>query len=91
MPRILVLGGGVCGLVAALMLARDGHEVTLLERDPQPVPDSVDAAWETWQRRGVAQFHQAHFLLAGAHRCSTPSCRTSATRSPPRVASGSTM
>ncbi len=68
MPRILVLGGGVCGLAAALMLARDGHEVTLLERDPQPVPDSVDAAWETWQRRGVAQFHQAHFLLAGAHR-----------------------
>ena len=62
MPTIVVLGGGVCGLAAGLMLARDGHAVTLLEKDPSPLPDSPEAAWEAWERRGVAQFRQAHFL-----------------------------
>jgi 2-polyprenyl-6-methoxyphenol hydroxylase-like FAD-dependent oxidoreductase len=60
MPRILVLGGGVCGLAAGLMLARDGHAVTLLERDPAPAPDSPLAAWERWERGGVPQFRQPH-------------------------------
>jgi 2-polyprenyl-6-methoxyphenol hydroxylase-like FAD-dependent oxidoreductase len=64
MPRIVVLGGGVCGLASALLLARDGHEVTLLERDPAPAPDSSVNAWETWERAGVTQFRQAHFLQA---------------------------
>jgi len=40
MSKIIVVGAGVCGLSAGLLLARDGHDVTLLERDPQPVPDS---------------------------------------------------
>jgi 2-polyprenyl-6-methoxyphenol hydroxylase-like FAD-dependent oxidoreductase len=62
MPPIIVLGAGVCGLAAGLLLSRDGHHVTLLERDPAPVPDSPDAAWEGWERRGVAQFNQAHYL-----------------------------
>src|ERR1700741_109608 len=64
MPKIVVLGAGVCGLAAGLMLARDGHDVTLLERDPEPVPESGEAAWERWERGGVAQFNQAHFLQA---------------------------
>jgi 2-polyprenyl-6-methoxyphenol hydroxylase-like FAD-dependent oxidoreductase len=54
-----VLGGGVCGLAAGMMLARDGHEVTLLERDPAPAPDSIDEAWG-WERGGVPHFKQAH-------------------------------
>jgi 2-polyprenyl-6-methoxyphenol hydroxylase-like FAD-dependent oxidoreductase len=62
MPRILVLGGGVCGLSAAMMLARDGHDVVVLERDAEPVPDSVDEAWERWTRGGVSQFRLAHYL-----------------------------
>jgi 2-polyprenyl-6-methoxyphenol hydroxylase-like FAD-dependent oxidoreductase len=45
-----------------MMLARDGHEVTLIERDPAPVPDSIDEAWELWDRDGVSQFRLAHFL-----------------------------
>jgi 2-polyprenyl-6-methoxyphenol hydroxylase-like FAD-dependent oxidoreductase len=56
---MIVLGGGVCGLAAGLMLARDGHEVTLLERDPAPAPRSIEAAWG-WERSGVPHFQQAH-------------------------------
>jgi 2-polyprenyl-6-methoxyphenol hydroxylase-like FAD-dependent oxidoreductase len=63
--RILVLGGGFCGLAAGLLLARDGHEVTVLERDFDPVPTSAEEAWEQWPREGVTQFRQAHFLAAG--------------------------
>jgi 2-polyprenyl-6-methoxyphenol hydroxylase-like FAD-dependent oxidoreductase len=63
MSRIIVLGAGVCGLATGLSLARDGHDVTVLERDPEPVPESVDEAWERWARDGVSQFHLAHILL----------------------------
>ncbi len=30
---VLIVGGGICGLGTALLLARDGHEVTVLDRD----------------------------------------------------------
>jgi 2-polyprenyl-6-methoxyphenol hydroxylase-like FAD-dependent oxidoreductase len=63
--RIIVLGGGVCGLAAGMLLTRDGHEVTVLERDAAPVPASADEAWESWSRDGVAQFRLAHFLQPG--------------------------
>ncbi len=32
--KVLVLGGGVIGVTAAFELARDGHQVTLVERQP---------------------------------------------------------
>jgi 2-polyprenyl-6-methoxyphenol hydroxylase-like FAD-dependent oxidoreductase len=67
MAKIIVAGGGICGSAAALMLARDGHEVTLFERDDGPVPASVEAAWADWNRRSVAQFRFAHILLARGH------------------------
>jgi 2-polyprenyl-6-methoxyphenol hydroxylase-like FAD-dependent oxidoreductase len=34
----------------------------VLERDDAPVPDSIDDAWERWERGGVVQFRQAHYL-----------------------------
>jgi 2-polyprenyl-6-methoxyphenol hydroxylase-like FAD-dependent oxidoreductase len=68
MARILVLGAGLGGLATATLLARDGHEVTVVERDPDAPPDSVGpdqahAAWAGWQRRGVNQFRLSHFML----------------------------
>jgi len=33
--RVIVIGGGVSGLATACLLARDGHEVTLLERNSE--------------------------------------------------------
>ena len=66
MARIVMVGGGVVGLCGALMLGRDGHEVTVLERDPA-VPTSPGAAWSDWERRGVNQFRLLHFFAAGFH------------------------
>ena len=62
MPNILVLGGGVIGLSTAMLLQRDGHQVTVLEHDPAPAPPVVGDAWEAWDRGGVAQFRQPHYL-----------------------------
>jgi len=64
MADIAVMGGGLCGMASALLLARDGHFVTVLERDPEPPPSTVEEAWERWNRRGVAQFRLAHIYLA---------------------------
>src|SRR6516225_9345741 len=61
--RIVITGGGMVGLCAAMLLADDGHEVTLLERDAAPPPDP-DEAWAGWERRGVSQFRLAHFFLS---------------------------
>src|SRR3954470_4308616 len=44
------------------MLHRDGHEVTVLESDSAPLPESPDDAWERWERAGVTQFRMAHYL-----------------------------
>ncbi|MEP7026203.1 MAG: FAD-dependent oxidoreductase, partial [Actinomycetota bacterium] len=62
MASVIVCGGSVVGLSAAMFLARDGHQVTVLERDPQP-PVAADQAWDGWPRAGVAQFHQPHLML----------------------------
>jgi 2-polyprenyl-6-methoxyphenol hydroxylase-like FAD-dependent oxidoreductase len=61
MSRIVLVGGGVVGLGASLMLARDGHQVTVLERDPALPPDPAEA-WDDWERRSVNQFRLLHFF-----------------------------
>jgi 2-polyprenyl-6-methoxyphenol hydroxylase-like FAD-dependent oxidoreductase len=61
--RIAFIGGGIVGTCAAMMLANDGHQVTVLERDPTS-PPPPDIAWDEWDRRGVNQFKMLHFFLA---------------------------
>ena len=52
--RVGVIGAGPTGLVLGMGLARRGHDVTLVDRDPGPAADG------SWARRGVMQFHHAH-------------------------------
>jgi 2-polyprenyl-6-methoxyphenol hydroxylase-like FAD-dependent oxidoreductase len=61
--RIAVTGAGVAGLTAALFLARDGHDVVILERDATPLPASPDEAF-AWNRRGAPQVRHPHAFLA---------------------------
>lgn len=63
MANILVIGAGVAGLGAALALGRDGHEVTVLERDATPLPEDPHGAFE-WDRRGAPQVRHSHMFLA---------------------------
>lgn len=63
MARVLVTGAGMGGLSAAMLLARDGHDVTVLERDPAPPPATGDEAWDRWERKGINQFRMIHYFL----------------------------
>jgi 2-polyprenyl-6-methoxyphenol hydroxylase-like FAD-dependent oxidoreductase len=60
--EILVLGAGLGGLSTAMLLARGGHQVTVLERDPAEPPPAAQA-WEAWERRGINQFRLPHLML----------------------------
>jgi 2-polyprenyl-6-methoxyphenol hydroxylase-like FAD-dependent oxidoreductase len=73
---IVVTGAGVGGLLSAMLLADDGHEVVVLERDPAP-PPAPGEAWDAWARRGVNQFRLLHFFQ--------PRFRLEAERALPRV------
>ena len=64
MGSVVVCGGSVIGLSTAMLLARDGHEVTVIESDPAPVPDLPSDGWDRWVRPGVPQFRQPHNLFS---------------------------
>ncbi len=55
------MGAGVAGLSAALMLARDGHRVTVLERDRFDTGPPENAT--RWQRKGIPHFLQPHAFI----------------------------
>src|SRR5436853_5654190 len=52
--RAVIVGAGATGLYIAIALARRGHEIAIIDRDPGPGDDQ----W--WDRRGVMQFHHPH-------------------------------
>lgn len=67
--RIAVVGAGPTGLYLSIALARRGHAVTVVDRDPGPAVDG------SWSRKGVMQFHQPHAFRAQvveALRAETP-------------------
>ena len=51
--RTLIVGSGPTGLLLGAALARRGHRVTSVDRDPGPTG-------AVWIRRGVMQFEHAH-------------------------------
>jgi 2-polyprenyl-6-methoxyphenol hydroxylase-like FAD-dependent oxidoreductase len=61
MARVVITGAGLTGLSTAMLLARDGHDVTVLERDAAQPPSPAEA-WAAWERPGVNQFRQLHYL-----------------------------
>lgn len=60
MAHTVVIGAGPVGLVTAMLLAADGHRVTVLDRDSVELRDR--------KRPGVRQFGQPHILLPGGMR-----------------------
>ena len=63
MTSIVIVGGGIAALTTAMLLADDGHGVTVLERDPDG-PTDAGASWERWERRGVSQFRFPHLFVS---------------------------
>lgn len=61
--HVVIVGGGVSGLSTALKMGRSGHDVTVIERDDTPMPDSPDGAFD-WDRRGAPQVRHSHAFLA---------------------------
>jgi 2-polyprenyl-6-methoxyphenol hydroxylase-like FAD-dependent oxidoreductase len=62
MARVVMVGSGIVGLCTGMLLQRDGHDVTLLERDPAPPPADPRDAWAGWERRGINQFRLPHYF-----------------------------
>jgi 2-polyprenyl-6-methoxyphenol hydroxylase-like FAD-dependent oxidoreductase len=56
--EIVVIGAGPTGLTLAATLARRGHHVLAVDRDPGPAADG------SWRRIGVMQFDHAHGFRA---------------------------
>ncbi|MER7983810.1 FAD-dependent monooxygenase [Streptomyces sp. NPDC095817] len=62
MPKIVIIGGGPIGLITGEILARDGHSVTILDRDAAEPRLDADSDWAAWERAGVSQFRQPHLI-----------------------------
>ena len=52
--EVIIVGAGPTGLTLGAALARRGHRVVAVDRDPGPARDG------SWRRRGVMQFEHPH-------------------------------
>jgi 2-polyprenyl-6-methoxyphenol hydroxylase-like FAD-dependent oxidoreductase len=66
--KIAIMGGGLGGLLAAILLARRGHAVTVVERDEEPPVSGPEHVFARWARRGLPQAHQPHLFLGRSVR-----------------------
>jgi 2-polyprenyl-6-methoxyphenol hydroxylase-like FAD-dependent oxidoreductase len=63
--QAIVVGAGPVGLFSAMALARRGHDVTVIDRDPGPDPRGG------WNRKGVMQFMLPHAFRPQVHAALT--------------------
>jgi 2-polyprenyl-6-methoxyphenol hydroxylase-like FAD-dependent oxidoreductase len=61
--KLLVAGAGIAGLGVALAFGGTEHEITILDRDPEPPEDSPEEAFQSWERRGATQLRHSHGFL----------------------------
>jgi 2-polyprenyl-6-methoxyphenol hydroxylase-like FAD-dependent oxidoreductase len=62
--RIAIAGGSAAGLAGALLLARAGHDVVVVDRDPLEPAADVDGAAERAFRAAAPHIVQPHALLS---------------------------
>ncbi len=65
--EVIIIGGSIAGLITSLAMARDGHQVTILEKDPTPMPETPAEAFTLWKRYGSPQVMHSHAFLARMH------------------------
>ncbi len=65
---VVVLGGGLAGLAAALAFGRRGRRVLVLERDPPASEGDADTLFRDWERPGIGHFRQPHNFLGLARQ-----------------------
>ena len=61
--HVLIAGGGIAGLGAALAFGGGTRRITVLDRDPPPPTGSAEEAFYNWERRGATQLRHSHAFL----------------------------
>ena len=61
--QVLIAGGGIAGLGAALALGGGSRAVTILDRDPPPPHASAEQAFYEWERKGATQLRHSHAFI----------------------------
>jgi glycine/D-amino acid oxidase-like deaminating enzyme len=62
--RIAIVGGSAAGLFAALLLARAGHDIVVLDREQLEPASDVESAADAAFRPTAPQIVQPHLLMA---------------------------